>query len=86
MKLYLYDIVSKTVLMEFNQVLSYTDNKVVTETGIHGPLAETCELSSTPDCTETLRKDWRMDNLSSDERLTALEYLMAQLLFGGETT
>lgn len=85
MKLYLYDITSKAVLLEIDGVLSYTDQAVVTETGVHGPLAGSCELSSAPDCSETLRADWRRDNPTTETRIEDLEALVAELLFGGET-
>lgn len=84
MKLYLYDITSKAVLLEIDEVLSYTDQAVVTETGVHSPLADSCELSSLPDCSETLRADWRRDNPTTETRIEDLEALVAELLFGGE--
>ena len=84
MKLYLYELSSKKVLLELEQVKSYTDCEVVTEEGIYAPLAEDCELSSLPDCSETLRADWKQDNPSVDIRIEELEALMASLLFGGD--
>lgn len=85
MKLYLYDVNTKKVLLEIDKVLSYTGEQVITEQGVYGPLAEDCELSSLPDCSETLRADWRTDYPTQETRLDELEYLMAGLLFGGET-
>lgn len=85
MKLYLYDVNTKKVLLEIDKVLSYTGERVITAQGVYGPLMEHCELSSLPDCSETLRADWRADYPSQETRLDELEYLMAGLLFGGET-
>ena len=84
MKLYVYDTASGKILLELNDVRSYTDMEVITETGTYGPLAESCELSRTEDCTETLRADWRMANPPMESRLEDLECLLADLLYGGE--
>lgn len=85
MKLYLYDKASKTVRLEIDGVVSYTAEQVVTEAGVHGPLADFCELSSVPDCSETLRADWLRDNPTTETRIEELEILVAELLFGGES-
>lgn len=50
----------------------------------YGPLAADCELSSVPECTETLRADWRKRCPSQETRLEELEELVAGLMFGGE--
>ena len=84
MKLYLYDTRTKKVLAEIEGVESYTDSQVVTPDGTYSPLAEHCELSATPDCTETLRADWRSAHPSAETRIEELEALMAEVLFGGE--
>ena len=84
MKLYLYDKASGEVRLEVDGVLSYTDQAIVTEAGVHGPLADSCELSSTADCSETLRADWLRDNPTTQTRIEELETLVAELLFGGE--
>lgn len=79
MKLYVYDIASGKILLELNDVQSYTDMEVITETGIYGPLAESCELSQTKDCAETLRADWRkLQGPSTEERIAVLEEQLAQ--------
>ena len=85
MKLYVYDTASGKILLELNNVCSYTDMEVITEMGLYGPLAEGCELSRTKDCTETLRADWRVANPPMESRLEDLESLLADLLYGGET-
>lgn len=85
MNLYLYNRESKDILLELDNVASYTDREVFTEEGVYGPLSENCELSRTADCAETLRADWRRDHPSAETRLEELEALMAALLFGGET-
>lgn len=84
MKLYVYDTGSGNILLELDGVRSYTDMEVATESGIYGPLAESCELSQTKDCTETLRANWRTVNPSMESRLEDMESLLAGLLFGGE--
>lgn len=84
MKLYLYRIGDKTPMLEMENVASYTGDQVVAEDGtIYGPLAEGCELSSLPDCSEALRADWRREHPTAEKRLEELEELMASLLFGG---
>lgn len=85
MKLYLYDTDSKQTLLELDHVISYTDQKVVTEEGVYSPLAENVELSGISDCSQMLRADWKRDNPSEETRIEELETLMATLLFGGET-
>lgn len=84
MKLYLYDTGSKRTLLELGDVVSYTDQEVVTARGVCGPLADGLELSSLPDCSETLRADRIRDYPSTGTRLEELEALVAKLLFGGE--
>lgn len=84
MKLYLYDTGSGKVLLEMDGVLSYTADQVVTEEGVFAPLAEGCELSSLPECSETLRADWREAYPSQGARLEEVEALVAALLFGGD--
>ena len=84
MKLYLYDTASKAVVLELENVLSYTDSRVVTAEGTYGPLAEGYELSETADCAGTLRASWRQENPGAESRIDDLEALMAELLFGGE--
>jgi len=83
MNLYLYDTGSGRVLLELEDVVSYTDREVVTAQGIYGPLADGLELSGTPDAAGTLRADWRRDYPTQEARLEELETLMAELLFGG---
>lgn len=84
MDLYLYRVGTARPLMRFEKVLSFTDNRVVTEEGTYEPLAEDCELSSLPDCSETLRADWTAAYPSQETRIEQLETLMAELLFGGD--
>lgn len=85
MNLYLYRMGENAPLLEIEDVAAYTADTVVTETGeTYGPLAEDCELSSVPECTETLRADWRKRCPSQETRLEELEELVAGLMFGGE--
>ncbi len=66
---------------------SYAADRAVTEDGtVYGPFAADCELSSKPDCSETLRADWRRANPSQEARMEELESLVAELLFGGSPT
>lgn len=84
MTLYLYETAGKVPALELKDVRSYTDSRVVTGDGIYGPLAQGYELSADPDCTETLRADWRREHPTAEARLEDLEALMADLLFGGD--
>lgn len=84
MTLYLYKTGTNTPVLTIENVVSYTAGKAVTEDGtIYGPFAEDCELSSLPDCSETLRADWRRGHPSQEDRMEELEALVAGLLFGG---
>lgn len=85
MNLYLYKTGELTPVLEMENVISYTADQVaMADGGIYGPFAEDCELSSLPDCSETLRADWRAAYPSQESRLEELEALVAELLFGGE--
>jgi len=84
MTLYLYKLGTAAAVMAIENAASYTDNEVRTEEGaVYGPFAGDCELSSLPDCSETLRSDWRKAHPSQEERMEELEALVAGLLFGG---
>ena len=86
MTLFLYDTAANAVLLEIKNAASYTDNQVVTADGtVYAPLTEHVELSSLPDCSETLRADWREANPTQETRIEELEALVASLLFGGES-
>ena len=85
MTLYVYRIGAAVPLLTLEQVRSYTDASVATESGeVYGPFAEDCEFSSLPDCSETLRAGWRAANPSTVTRIEELETLVAELLFGGD--
>lgn len=84
MTLYLYDTADMNAVLKLEDVLSYTDSRVVTANGIYAPLAEGWELSETEDCAGTLRADWRRDHPSTESRLEDVEILLAELLFGGD--
>lgn len=87
MTLYLYKTGMSVPALTIKNVVSYTDNQAVTEEGsVYGPLAPDCELSGRPDCSETLRSDWRRDHPSAEDRVEELEALMAEVLFGGGET
>lgn len=67
MNLYVYDISSKEILLEIENVVNYTENKVVTEEGtVYAPFVDDVEFSSLPDCSEALRKN-PPDNRPLDE-------------------
>ena len=85
MNLYLYKTGESEPMLEMEDVISYTADQVTTaDGGVCGPFAEDCELSTLPDCSETLRADWREAYPSQESRLEELEALVAELLFGGE--
>lgn len=85
MTLYLYRVGEPLPLLDIENVAEYTADSVTTVTGeTYAPLAEDCELSSVPECTETLRANWRARYPTQEARLEGLEELMAGLLFGGE--
>lgn len=85
MTLYLYKLGQVIPALTLENVTSYTDDSVTTADGtIYGPLAEEYELSALPDCSETLRADWRMRCPGTEARMEELEALLAELLFGGE--
>ena len=89
MTLYLYHIGTAAPLLRLKRVQSHTAERVTAldEAGnavVHAPLAEDCELSSEPDCSEALRAAWREANPDGETRLDELEELVAALLYGGE--
>lgn len=85
MDLYLYKAGTDSPALTIGNAVSYTAGKVVTEEGaVYGPFAEDCELSSKPDCSETLRARYRAEHPSAEERVEELEALVAGLLFGGD--
>ncbi|MDE6454498.1 MAG: hypothetical protein K2L38_00990, partial [Dysosmobacter sp.] len=82
MNLYLYKTGTNTPVLTIENVASYTDNQAVTEEGaVYGPLAEGCELSGLPDCSEALRAKWRREHCLADypELMTFEERRAARL-------
>jgi len=80
MTLYLYKIGESVPAITIENVAAYTADSVTTaDGGIYAPLAEGYELSSLPDCSETLRADWRAEHEtgSVEERVAALEDAVA---------
>ena len=60
MTLYLYKIGKTVPTLTIEDAVSYTDSEVQTADGtVYNPLAEDYELSALPDCSQTLRADWR---------------------------
>ena len=78
MELYLYKVGTVTPAMKIENAAHYTDARVVTEDGaVYEPLTEGYELSSLPDCSETLRADWRRNNPTGQDQLRAdVDYLL----------
>lgn len=75
----------KTPLMTMDNVTFYSADRVVTAAGsVYEPLADGYELSSLPDCSETLRAVWRELHPTPEQRVAELEALVAELLFGGD--
>lgn len=86
MTLYLYKTGTSIPVITIENVVSYTGNQAAAEDGtVYGPFGPDCELSSLPDCSETLRAGWRRAHPSQEDRMEELEALVAALLFGGET-
>ena len=84
MTLYLYKTGTGVPALTIENAVSYTDSQAVTGDGtVYGPFDPDCELSTKPDCSETLRAQWRETHPSPEERVEELEALMAELLFGG---
>ncbi len=82
MTLYLYKTGTDVPALAIENAASYTDSEVRTEDGtVYGPFAEDCELSSLPDCSETLRADWRREHCLADypELMTFEERQAARL-------
>lgn len=80
MTLYLYKIGANVPVLTIEHVVSYTDSRAETEEGaVYGPFAEDVELSSRPDCFETLRADWRREHPENGDRLGALEKEIASI-------
>lgn len=82
MNLYLYKIGKSVPELVIENAVSYTDNRAETETGaVYGPFAGDCELSGLPDCSETLRADWRREHCLEDypELMTLEERRAAKL-------
>ena len=86
MTLYLYKTGTTIPTLTIEKVESYTNSRVVTEEGeVYGPLAECFELSSLPDCSESLRAAWTAQNPTPEIRLAEVEAILAALLYGGES-
>lgn len=80
MTLYLYKTGTGVPVLTIEHVVSYTDNRAETEEGaVYGPFAPDCELSSLPDCSETLRADWKREHQEGGARLEMLEQKMSEL-------
>lgn len=67
MTLYLYKTGTTVPALTMDNVQSYTADSITAldENGrltTYAPLAEDCELSSKPDCSETLRATWRTEH------------------------
>lgn len=82
MNLYLYKTGTSTPVLTIENAVSYTADQAVTEDGgVYGPFAEDVELSSLPDCSETLRAQWRREHCLEDypELMTLEERRAARL-------
>lgn len=85
MTLYIYKAGTMVPVLTIEDAADYTADSVTEENGrVYAPLAEGYELSSLPDCSETLRADWRAGHPSTETRMEELEALVATLVFGGE--
>lgn len=82
MDLYLYKTGNMVPVLTIENVVSYTDDRAETEAGaVYGPFDPSCEMSSLPDCSETLRADWRREHCLEDypELMTFEERQAAKL-------
>lgn len=79
MTLYLYKTGANVPVLTIEHVVSYTENRAETEGGTIYTFAEDAELSSKPDCSETLRADWRRDHPEDGARLDAVETKMSAI-------
>ena len=87
MELYLYKIGTQVPVLKIENAASYTAEEVRTEDGtVYRPLAEDCELSSLPDCSEALREDWRREHPGTEEKQEAVDaaIYVARLVLSGE--
>ena len=67
MTLYVYKTGTAVPVLTIENAVSYTDSRAETaDGGVYGPFAGDCELSSLPDCSETLRADWRRAHCLED--------------------
>ena len=78
MTLYLYKIGTSVQTLTLRNVQGYTADSVTAldehgEIVIFAPLIDGYELSSKPDCSETLRQAWRTAHPDAEARLGALE-------------
>lgn len=88
MILYLYKIGTVVPVLTIENVQSYTADSVTalkTDGGTvtYAPLADDCELSSKPDCSETLRAEYREAHPSPEVWREEMEAMMAIALYGG---
>lgn len=68
MTLYLYKIGTNTPVLTIENAQSCTADSVITADGtVYAPIAEDCELSSKPDCSEALRAKWRAEHPAAEE-------------------
>lgn len=88
MTLYLYKAGANIPALTIENVQSYTADSVTAldENGrpaTYATLAEDCELSSKPDCSEALRAKWRAEHPDTETQMAALseenKLLKAQL-------
>ena len=88
MTLHFYKIGTDQPVLTVENAQSYTADSVTalgTDGGTvtYAPLAEDCELSSKPDCSETLRAEYREAHPSPEVWREEMEAMMAIALYGG---
>ena len=93
MTLYLYKIGTSVPVLTMENVQSYTAESVTAldnqgNVVTYAPLAESCELSSKPDCSEALRQAWREAHPGAEavtlDLLADHEERICMLELGGE--
>lgn len=85
MQLYLYRTGAREALMTIDNAASYTDRQITAEDGtVYGPFSGDIEISSLPDCSESLRAKWRTDHPSADPQALGATVYISRLALIGE--
>ena len=83
--LYLYNKYNKELLLTVEGTMCSADRIIDSQDGGTIGFGDEVEVSSLPDLSEELRKQYREDNPTPEDRLELVEEIMAQILFGGDS-